>query len=680
MAVSEPARSGAAEEPATAEIALLGQPNVGKSTVFNTLTGLRQHIGNWPGKTVGRKEGWIELEGRQQRLVDLPGTYSLTAGSEEERIVRDYLQHQQPEVVVFLADAVALERSLYLLSEVLALHKRVVVGLNRMDVARRHGIHVDPQALAQALGLPVVTLIARDATGITELLASVEALRREPQRCQPSPPQVRARSAAALERIAERIRPAAPAPYDPRWLAQKLLEGDPQVRDWAEEWLSPAEWEALDHELHHHEEAVLDILGARCDWVQSVVQAAVERPRAGQASWTDRLDRVATHSVGGPALLLALLAGVLGLTFQIALPLQGWLDATVVQPTAAGVEALLAPAPGWLSGLVVDGLITGVGTVLTFLPILAIFFTLMGLLEDSGYLARVALLLDRFMHAVGLHGKSALPLTLGLGCNVVSVVGTRIIESRRERLLTILLAPLVPCSARLAVLAVLAPIFFGDWALPVTLGLIGLNLAVLGGLGLLLHRTAFRGESSAFLMELPLYQRPHLRTTMYHVYAHLKEFVRKAGTVIVVAAAAIWALSAFPGPGIENSALAQLGHGLAPLGDLMGLDWRLIAALLSSFVAKEVAISTLGILYGLGEEAQGLAATLPSVVDPASGLAFLAVTMLFIPCMATVAAIRQETGGWRWPAVSVALLLGVSVLSGIAVYQGALLLGLGGGA
>jgi ferrous iron transport protein B len=367
----------------------------------------------------------------------------------------------------------------------------------------------------------------------------------------------------------------------------------------------------------------------------------------------------------------------LGITFQIALPLQGWLESVIVQPVASTTEALLSPAPRWISGLMVDGLITGVGTVLTFLPILAIFFLLLGMLEDSGYLARVALLLDRFMHAVGLHGKSALPLTLGLGCNVVSVVGTRIIETRRERLLTILLAPLVPCSARLAVLAVLTPIFFQDWALLITLGLIALNLAVLGGLGLLLHRSAFRGESSAFLMELPLYQRPHLRTTLYHVYSHLREFIHKAGTVIVLAAVAIWALSSFPGPAIENSILAIIGRWLAPVGDLMGLDWQLIVALLSSFVAKEVAISTLGIIYGLGEQAQGLAATLSSLVEPAAGLAFLTVCMLFIPCMATLAAIRQETGGWRWPMVSLALHLGVSLLGGILIYQGALFLGLG---
>ncbi|MFW6380230.1 MAG: ferrous iron transport protein B [Halorhodospira sp.] len=671
MAAEETAMDSATEP---AEIALLGQPNVGKSTIFNTLTGLRQHLGNWPGKTVERKEGWVEIEGRPQKLVDLPGTYSLTAGSEEERIVREYLLSRQPGVVIFLADAVALERSLYLLSEVLALHPRVVVGLNRMDVAQRHGIQVDPQALSAALGVPVVPLVARNAEGIAELLTSVDRVHRDPQRCRPQPPQVRARSAEAVARVAERIQPVAPPPYKPSWLAQKLLEGDPQVRTWAETWLSPQAWQALEQELYQHEEVVLDILGARCDWVQSLVQAAVHRARAGQASWTDRIDRVATHSVGGPMLLFGLLALILGLTFQLALPLQEWLDEAVVQPAAAGAEALLSTSPAWLSGLVVDGLIMWVGTVLTFLPILAIFFTLMGVLEDSGYLARVALLLDRFMHTVGLHGKRALPLTLGLGCNVVSVVGTRIIESRRERLLTIMLAPLVPCSARLAILAMLAPIFFGDWALPVTLGLIGLNLLVLGALGLLLHRTLFRGESSTFLMELPLYQLPQLRTTAYHVYTQLKEFVRKAGTVIVIAATVIWALSTFPGPGIEGSALAQIGQWMAPVGDLMGLDWRLIAALLSSFVAKEVAISTLGILYGLGEEAQGLAQALPAMVAPASGLAFLVVAMLFIPCMATVAAIRQETGGWRWPAISVTLLLTVSGIAGILVYQLASLL------
>ena len=678
MTPAEPALAG---EPAAARatsetVALLGQPNVGKSTVFNILTGLRQHVGNWPGKTVTRKEGRLALPEGQARLIDLPGTYSLTAGSEEERIVRGFLLHDDPDVVIFLADATALERGLYLLAEVLALHRRVVVGLNRMDVARQRGVDVDADALAATLGVPVVPMVARNAVGVDRLLSEAEAVRRDPGRCNPEPPAMTGHAAQVLNRLTERLAPTLPGSYPPAWVAQKLLEGDGEACALVRDSLGPQAWESLEQELRAHEDLVLDVLGARYTWVERAVRTAVHRPAPGRVSWTDRLDRVATHGLWGFVLLFAVLGAALALTFEIALPLQGWLDAHMVQPAANATHAALDAAPRWLGGLLADGVITGVGTVLTFLPVLALFYVFMGVLEDSGYLARVALVMDRFMHAIGLHGKSALPLTLGFGCNVISVMNARIIDTRAGRLMTILLAPLVPCSARLAVLAVLTPAFFGAWASVAMVALIALNMLVLAGLGLALHRTTFRGEESAFVMELPLYQRPNLRSTLMYVYTNLKAFVRNAGTVIVLASVAVWALSSFPGPGIENSALAQFGRLIAPVGDLMGFDWRLVAALLSSFVAKEVAISTLGILYGTGAGTGGLTAALPAAVGPAAGLAFLAVTMLFIPCLATVAVMRQEAG-WRWTLVSVGILLAVSLVAGIGLYQGGVLLGLG---
>jgi ferrous iron transport protein B len=677
MPPSSPAGADARAQPART-VALVGQPNVGKSTLFNTLTGLNQHVGNWPGKTVALKQGSFDLPSGGAQVIDLPGTYTLTAASEEERVVRDYLLRAAPDVVIFIADATALERSLSLLGEVLALHDRVVVGLNRMDAARRHGISVDPQRLGRQLGLPVVPLIAREAYGLDVLLSSAEAAARNPGLCRPKPPEVRPGHAAVLDQIAAQLVPVAPARYPPRWLAQKLLEGDQEIDALVRAWLSADAWQQLCDDLHQHEDAVLDLLGARYDWVQQAIHVAVSRLDSQRASWTERLDRVATHGFWGLGLLLLVFAGVFAITFEIALPLQGWLDAQLVTTTAELARSSLAEAPAWLRDLIADGLVGGVGTVLTFLPILAIFYLVMALLEDTGYLARLAFVLDRFMNAFGLHGKSAMPLALGFGCNVISVVGARLMDSRSGRLLTILLAPLVPCSARLAVLAVLTPAFFGAWALPVAVGLVALNLAVLAGLGLLLNRALFRAEDSAFIMELPLYQRPHLPTTLAYVYANLKHFLQTAGTTIVVASLVVWALSSFPGPGIADSLLADLGRLAAPVGELMGLDWRLIAALLSTFVAKEVAISTLGILFDTAGQTAGLTSVLPAAIGPASGLAFLAVLNLFVPCIATLGAIRQETGGWRWTGVSIAVLLVFSLAAGIAVYQGARLAGLAG--
>jgi ferrous iron transport protein B len=305
--------------------------------------------------------------------------------------------------------------------------------------------------------------------------------------------------------------------------------------------------------------------------------------------------------------------------------------------------------------------------MLTFLPILVIFFAVMGVLEDVGYMARGAFVMDGFMHLMGLHGKSFLPLFLGFGCNVPAVLGTRVIESRRARLVTILLAPLVPCTARMTVIAFLAPAFFGSAATLVSWGLILLALAVLALSGVLINRILFHSQRAAFIMELPLYHVPNWRTIGLLVWQRSIEFLQKAVTVILPVSVIVWALSVLPGNDIESSFLAQIGRWLAPVGDLMGFDWRLMVALLTSFIAKENSVATLGVLFGAGEEA-GLAATLAHTLTTPTALAFMTVQMLFVPCVATVAAVKQETDSWLWTAFSSAFLLVVSWIAGIGVY------------
>jgi ferrous iron transport protein B len=392
---------------------------------------------------------------------------------------------------------------------------------------------------------------------------------------------------------------------------------------------------------------------------------------------TDRLDRVATHPFLGLLVLVGILALVFWLTYTIAAPLQGWLDTYVVQGGAHLVRAALAGAPPWLVGLLADGVVAGAGTVITFIPILIIFFAILGLLEDVGYMARAAYVMDRFMHAMGLHGKSFLPLFLGFGCNVPAVAGARIIDSPRARNLTIQLAPLVPCTARMAVVAFLTPAFFGRGAALVAWGLVLLNLLVLAVVGTIVNRLAFKGVHAAFIMELPLYHIPNGRTIGMFVWGNTTAFLRKAGTIILVVSVVVWALATFPGPGLENSVMGWVGVLLVPVGSLMGLDWQPMVALATSFLAKENAIATLGVLYGNGEEAAGLGETMAASIPPAAGLAFLAVTMLFIPCAATLATIRQETGGWRWALFNIGLLLVISFGVGILIYQGAALVGWG---
>jgi ferrous iron transport protein B len=315
--------------------------------------------------------------------------------------------------------------------------------------------------------------------------------------------------------------------------------------------------------------------------------------------------------------------------------------------------------------------------VVTFVPILVVFFTALAFLEDTGYLARAAYVMDRFMHLLGLHGKSFLPLFLGFGCNVPAVMGARVIGSQSGQLLTILLAPLVPCSARLLILALLTPVFFGNQAVVVSWGLVLLNILVLAAVGIALNHTVFRGQRAAFIMELPLYHWPSLRSIGHFVWNNTWAFLRKAGTIMLLVSVVVWALSSFPGPDVEQSYLARFGQSLTPIGQLMGMDWRMIVALLSSFIAKENAIATLGILYGSGDDGGGLAVTMAAAVSPATALSFLAVTMLFIPCVATVAVMHQETRSWRWTVFDVLLLLLIALSAGVIVYQGAEWLGIG---
>jgi len=660
-------------------VALTGQPNVGKSTLFNFLTGLSQHVGNWPGKTVERKEGTFTHNSTTYRLVDLPGTYSLTANSAEEVIAREFIIREQPDVVVVLVDAAILERSLYLVAELVSLPAPVIVGLNMIDVAQQEGVRIEPEVLEAALGVPVVPMVATRNVGVRELLETVGRVTGGEIPYTPKPPQIRADHREVLDEIERLIVGCVPDPYPQDWVALKLLEGDREITRMMRECLPDGRWEEVHDVLRAHDDALVAVASGRYEWIGRMVRAAVTRPRAGQIGLTGRLDRWATHPLWGLLILAGILGLIFWLTYTIGAPLQDLLDTYVVGTLANLARAGLAGAPAWLMNLVADGIIGGVGAVLTFLPILVIFFAVMGTLEDMGYMARAAYVMDGFMHLMGLHGKSFLPLFLGFGCNVPAVLGARMIESRRARLLTILLAPLIPCTARMAVIAFLAPAFFGSSATLVSWGMVLLALVVLALSGVLINKTLFRGQRAAFIMELPLYHLPNRRTIGLLVWQRSLAFLKKAGTLILAVSVVVWALSVLPGGEIEASFLAHIGRWLEPVGRLMGFDWRLMVALLTGFIAKENSIATLGVLFGsavseaalttggAGEEA-GLAETLAATFSPATGLAFLVVQMLFIPCVATVAVVRQETGSWRWTLFSLGFLLLVSWAAGAGAF------------
>jgi len=655
-------------------IALAGQPNVGKSTVFNLLTGLSQHVGNWPGKTVEQKSGKFIHNGSLIRLVDLPGTYSLTANSEEERIARDFILRERPDVVIVIVNAAALERNLYLVAELLTLRTPIVVGINMLDVAKQQGVKIEPQVLETALGVPIVPMVASRNQGVRELVDAALRLAEDPASFAPNRPEIRPEHRPVLEEIRSLIAGRVPAPYPGDWAAIKLLEGDAEITGIIRQ-SAPEAWEQIHAVLKQHEDAFLDVAGGRYEWIGRMVRAAISKPRIGAITLTDRLDRVATHPFWGLVLLVGILGLVFWLTYTLAMPIVDRLDAGVIARLAEGARQLLAPAPPWLASLMADGLISGVGTVLSLMPILVVFFAILGLLEDVGYLARSAYVMDRFMHRMGLHGRSFLSLFISFGCNVPGVMGARIVEDRRAHLLTILLTPLVPCTGRMAVITFLAPAFFGERAAFVIWGLVTTNLIILALVGTVLNRVAFKGMHVAFIMEMPLYHLPNARTIGLFVWNNTWAFVRKAGTIILLVSIVVWGLAYFPAGVVQGSLLASLGRWLGPAGRLMGLgEWRVIVALLASFIAKENTIAVLGILFG-ASTGLGLAEKVAGTLSVAAALAFMVVQMTFIPCAATMATIKQEAG-WRWTMVSIGLLLAISLFFGMLTYQAARLGGL----
>lgn len=658
----------------TLTIALAGQPNVGKSTVFNMLTGLSQHVGNWPGKTVEQKMGEFIHDEHKIRLVDLPGTYSLTANSVEERIARDFILYERPDVVIVIANATDLECNFYLLAELLMLPVPLVVGINMMDVAEHNGIHVETHVLAAALGMPVQPLVASKNRGVHELLEAAIHLVETPTSFMPKRPEISAEHLQILTKLQSYLTGQVPPPYPIDWVALKLLEGDTQITELIQN-KAPDAWEKIHPLLLQHEDAYLDVASGRYEWIGRMIRAAIVRPKVGVITITDRLDKVATHPFWGLLLLIGVFGLVFWLTYRLAMPIVGWLGQGLIAPFSTWLQQVLSGAPAWLTGLLVDGIINGAGTVFTFVPILMVFFAVMGVLEDIGYMARSAYVTDRFMHWMGLHGRSFLPLFLGFGCNVPAVMGSRIIEDRRARLLTIMLTPLVPCTGRLAVITFLAPALFGNKAALVTTSLVAFNLIVLMVTGIAIHHLVYKDEHVAFIMEMPLYHLPNVRTISLFIWRNTLAFIRKAGSIIVLVSVFVWLFSWLPHGEIQTSLLASVGHIFEPVGRWMGLgDWRLIVALITSFVAKENTIATLGVLFGSTSSGTGLAVQVATILTLPAALAFLVVQMTFIPCAATVAVIKQETGTWKYAFHNLGLLLVISLTSGIVIYQIARLL------
>lgn len=644
-------------------VALTGTPNVGKSTLFNVITGLKQHVGNWPGKTIEQKTGSVTYGGTRLEISDLPGAYSLTSVSPEEQVARDHLLFGSPDVIGVVVDAAQLERGLSFLSEVLALGCPVVVALNMVDVCEHEGIMVDAGRLAKVLGLPVVAMVARRNQGVAAFLAALVA----------APAQKIADPAVAAHPL-DPIWPelsALIAPGDPelrrRFVAQKVCEGDVWLRLQVEERLDAAGRERLRKILIAHEDVGLRLGAERHQWVDEVCHRIGYHTRGVSAfHFTDRLDRFAAHPWWGLAIFCAVVYGLFGLVFGLGTPLQGLLDKGVITPLSHGLVTHF-PGSFW-ARLVAEGLIGGVGLVLSFVPVLALFFLGMAFLEDVGYMTRAAFVMDRFMHRMGLHGRSFVPMFMGMGCNVPAMMATRVIDDRASRLLTMMLVPMVPCSARLAVIAFFGAAFFAAHNALFSWAMIFLPIFTLALLGIVLSRTLFKGQQMPLIMELPLYHLPNLKGILVQTWVRTRVFIKQAGGIIALFALGVWLLSYHPSGDVGLSPIGRLGHRLDPVAAWFGSDWRMLVALMTSFIVKENTIATLSILTHVTTEADTLTA-IRAVLTPAGALAFMVVQMLFVPCVSTLVMFKKESGSWRWPLAGMGLQAAVSLVCGVILFQ-----------
>jgi len=705
-------------------VALAGNPNSGKTSMFNALTGARQHVGNYPGVTVEKKWGQVRHGQQTIEVVDLPGAYSLTAYSLEEVVARNFIIQERPDVIIDVVDAANLERNLYLAVQFMELGAPLVIALNMVDVAEARGLQIDVAKLSQLLGVPVVPTVARGGKGMKELLDAAAQVAAERKEWKPLELSYGHDVDQALAKLEENFsgQSLAWGPLSPRWVGVKLLEGDAEVirqvggDPGLADKLEPLRQKLADHIAKTADDDPAGVIAdGRYGYIGGVYRQAVRETRARRLELSDKIDKVLTNRLIGPLFLLAVLYGVYEFVFWASETPVAWLEGLIGWLGGAAEAAL---PEGFVRSLVVSGVIDGVGGVLGFVPLIMFMFLAIAFMEDTGYLARVAFLVDRVLRGFGLHGNSVMAMIVsgGIsgGCAVPGVMATRTLKDPKARLATILTVPMMNCGAKLPVYALLISAFFAahQAQMMFALTLVSWSIALLAAR--VLRWTVLRGADAPFVMELPPYRLPTWRGLAIHTWERTWQYIKKAGTVILGISIVMWAMMSFPGLPEEQAAQweqkveaaasdeakaaveremaqAQLAHSLAGrigqgLDGLMsplGFDWRTNVALVGGFAAKEVVVATLGTAYSMGEvdpeETEGLAQRLAREPgwSPLKAMALMIFVMIYAPCFVTVAVIKKEAGSWKWALFSVAYTTALAYVLALAVYRGGMALGLG---
>ncbi len=702
-------------------IVLAGNPNSGKTSIFNTITGGHQKVANFPGVTVDRRDGRKIYNGYEIKLIDLPGCYSLTAFSPDEKVARDFIINEKPDIIINVIDSGSLERGLYLTVQLIEMGVDVVIDLNMWDEALDSGIEIDHDKLSKLLGMPVVKTIGNRGQGIEALLDASISLRESQNKTHRHPPisygSLLDDTVADLSKQVSLCGTCKACP-NPRWLAVKLLEGDSEIKkQYLDEGDSSAQLErTLEGHIGHlkktaNQEPEISVSEGRYGFIAGIIREVMHRPPTDRMKLSVAIDDILTHRLWGYPIFLLVIWLIFQATFQLGSYPVDWINAGVAFLQAGAITVLPS---GFISDLIIDGVIGGLGAVIVFLPNIVILFLGISLLEDSGYMARAAFLMDRLMHFLGLHGKSFIPLLMGFGCNVPAIMATRTLESKRDRILTILLIPLMSCSARLPVYILFAGAFFPGQAPNIIFSIYLLGIAAAIATARLFRKTILKPDDAPFVMELPPYRWPTPMSILIHMWERSRIYLKKMGGVILIASILLWCLGYFPRKTtfsqdydtqieqlstqnttsaqaqithlgemkayekLEYSFVGRLGKIARPIFTPLGFSWEMGVSLLTGFVAKEVVVSTLGVLYHISKETETLQSILNSPsggLTPLAAYAFMAFVLLYTPCMPTIFAIRREIGSrWMWFSILFQVLLAWA--TAFVIYQGGRLLNL----
>ncbi|NLX62392.1 MAG: ferrous iron transport protein B [Tissierellia bacterium] len=662
-------------------IALVGNPNSGKTTLFNALTGSNQRVGNWPGVTVEKKEGSIKFKDKQYTIIDLPGAYSLGSFSEDEVVARDFILKGNPDVVINVVDATNIERNLYLTIQLLEMGAKVVVALNMIDEAKAKKIEIDINTLSQKLGVPIVPTIASKRKGIEELVSkAIELMEKDVDY------KAHISYGESIDKEIENIKKVLSSfdlDYPADWIAVKVLEGDPYVLSKLEKDYNLSKSTLLKDLAEKEEDLELEVIDKRYEYINNITREAVKLPDEHIETLSDKIDKVITHKFLALPIFGLIMFIVFQLTFAIGEDFLGGYIGGLIEILGSGIENILISfnAPDWLISFFTEGIVGGIGTVLEFVPLIVVLYMLMGILEDSGYMARAAYIMDNIMRALGLHGKSFISMIIGFGCNVPGVMSTRTLENKKDRMISILINPFMSCGARIQIYLVFISAFFPDSGGLVLFSLYFLGILVALIMAKIFSKTLFKGESSYFIMELPPYRMPTIRNVLRNMWDNVSEFLVRAGTVIFFVVSILWVLAMLP-VGVEaysqESILGKIGTLIAPIFVPAGYGtWQAAVGLFSGIAAKEAVVAILGMVYAGVEEGSALVNAIQSAFTPLSAVSFMVMTLLYTPCAATLGAIKKETGSLKWTAFSALYSFAIAWLVSVLVYQVGSAIGLG---